>query len=116
MDRACSVPLGFCLSYTSAVTPDDQIKQQMEMLRQRFRVRCAERGAALSRACDEAHLEAVRGLAHDITGSAGLFGFPDLSHEAQRLSEACRTGGDETTIRLARTLSASLLALSAETE
>ncbi|MFC7537265.1 Hpt domain-containing protein [Sphingomonas sp. GCM10030256] len=96
------------------MTPQDRISDQMKLLRQRFRVRCAERGAALSQACDEGDLEALRGLAHDITGSAGLFGFPALSQEAQRLSEACRLGSDEATFRLARELSASLLAVAAE--
>ena len=98
------------------MTPQDRISEQMLVLRERFRLRCAERAAALSRACDETDLDAVRGLAHDITGSAGMFGFPALSEQAQRLSDACRLGRDEETFRAARMLSASLLALAAEGE
>ena len=95
---------------------NDDISKMMTVLRQRFTVRCAERAAALSRACDASDLETVRSLAHDITGSAGMFGFPALSDEAQRLSGACRLGRDEETLRAARMLSASLLALAAEGE
>lgn len=96
------------------MTVEDRIAEQMRALGQRFRLRCSERGSALSRACDERDLASVRSLAHDVTGSAGLFGFPALSQEAQRLSEACRDGCENETLEMARALSASLLALAAK--
>jgi HPt (histidine-containing phosphotransfer) domain-containing protein len=97
-------------AYACAVNSSDRIAEQMNELRQRFRVRCSERGAALADACEKADMEAIRSLAHDITGSAGLFGFPDLSQEARRLSDACRLCSDDEAVEAGRALSASLLA------
>ena len=100
--------------YGFVMAVEDRIAEQMRVLGQRFRVRCSERSVALSQACDERDLASVRSLAHDITGGAGLFGFPALSQEAQQLSEACRNGCEEETFRMARALSASMLALAAK--
>jgi HPt (histidine-containing phosphotransfer) domain-containing protein len=92
----------------------DRIADQMEVLKQRFRVRCAERSRALDQACRHQDLPMIRSLAHDITGSAGLFGFPALSEEAQRLSDACRELSQDEAFAAARALCASLSAVAAE--
>jgi HPt (histidine-containing phosphotransfer) domain-containing protein len=87
----------------------------MEILRTRFRARCGDRSASLLSACELRDLTAIQGLAHDITGSAGLFGFPSLSEEARNLSDSCRLGSAaEGTLSAARALSASLLRVAEE--
>jgi HPt (histidine-containing phosphotransfer) domain-containing protein len=95
------------------MTEPDLIAEQMMALRKRFRERCEERGRDLLAACARRDRERVRGLAHDITGSAGLFGYPRLSEEAGSLSDKCRSGADEDAFEAARALGASLFAVAA---
>jgi HPt (histidine-containing phosphotransfer) domain-containing protein len=93
----------------------DCIAERLAVLQARFRARCVDRSASLSAACKAGDLTAISSLAHDITGSAGLFGYPTLSEEASNISELCRGGvADEPTIAAARALSASLLRVAGE--
>jgi HPt (histidine-containing phosphotransfer) domain-containing protein len=96
------------------VDGSERIAEQMALLRARFRERCLDRSRSLSRACDEADLLTIASLAHDITGSAGLFGFPALSSEAKALSNCCRSEDEQEAIAAGRALSASLLRVAAE--
>lgn len=99
------------LAGSSEIMPSsDDIAEKMEILRTRFRARCGERSASLLYACERGDAEVIQKLAHDITGSAGLFGFPSLSEQARQLSDGCRDGiADERTLSAAAALSASLL-------
>jgi HPt (histidine-containing phosphotransfer) domain-containing protein len=92
----------------------DRIAEQMNVLRKRFRSRCAERSEALLRACEKKDLPLLGSLAHDITGSAGLFGFPALSEKAQHVSELCREPNDEEAFAAGQALAVSLKAVASE--
>jgi HPt (histidine-containing phosphotransfer) domain-containing protein len=96
------------------MTEPHQIAEQMRALRRRFRERCQERGRDLLIACEERDRGEVENLAHDITGSAGLFGYPALSEAAGELSAKCKAGADDAAFETARVLCASLLAVAAE--
>jgi PAS domain-containing protein len=58
-------------------------------------------------------VEAIQRLAHNIAGSAGLFGYASLSQEAASLSACCRTGSADDVLGAARAMSGSLEALGA---
>jgi HPt (histidine-containing phosphotransfer) domain-containing protein len=91
------------------------IAEKLAVLQARFRARCVARSESLCSACNVGDLAVIRSLAHDITGSAGLFGFPRLSEEARNLSDRCRDGVvDEPTIAAAMALSDSLLRVAEE--
>ena len=96
------------------MTQPHQIAEQMRALRRRFRERCKERGRDLLVACEERDRGKLENLAHDITGSAGLFGYPTLSEAAGELSAKCRAGADDAAFKAARDLCASLLTVAAE--
>ncbi|MET0181158.1 MAG: Hpt domain-containing protein [Novosphingobium sp.] len=75
-----------------------EFDDRMAALRERFGARCAERGEQLAAALADGDREAVVRIAHDLAGSAGMFGCPELSRAAQRLEEAARAvdlPGDE---------------------
>jgi HPt (histidine-containing phosphotransfer) domain-containing protein len=71
---------------------------RMAALRERFGARCGERAAQLAAALADGDRDAVVRIAHDLAGTAGIFGYPELSCAAQRLEEAARSvdpAGDE---------------------
>ena len=94
----------------------DRLTEQMEILRTRFRLRCNEQAEALLKACASPNVAAIQQLAHNIAGSAGLFGFPILSEEASGLSECCRSGRTHEILSAARAMSQSLADLAPDRE
>lgn len=68
--------------------PDTNIETEIEALRQSFRARLPDRIGALRAAVEAADAAAMADAAHGISGSAGLFGYPDLSAAAEALELA----------------------------
>jgi HPt (histidine-containing phosphotransfer) domain-containing protein len=66
---------------------------RMAGLRQRFRDRCGDRAEKLRSAMASGDAAALAAVAHDLAGSAGLFGFEELSREAQTCELAARKPG-----------------------
>jgi HPt (histidine-containing phosphotransfer) domain-containing protein len=67
-----------------------EFDEKMQGLRQRFRARCLDRAEQLRAVIASGEAPALIALAHDVAGSAGLFGYGELSAEAQRLEAAAR--------------------------
>ena len=65
-------------------------KVQKNLLRDRFADRCSDRRDQLEAALSGGDRAAVIRIAHDLAGTAGIFGYPGLSHSAQALEEAAR--------------------------
>jgi HPt (histidine-containing phosphotransfer) domain-containing protein len=51
-----------------------------------------ERSSAILRACQGSDVEAVRRLAHQLSGSAGGYGFPGITDAARAVEHAIRDG------------------------
>lgn len=73
--------------------------ERMAELRARFVIRAAEQRAQLAAALLASDLEEVRRLAHGLSGSAGVFGFPELSEGAQALEEAVDAGAEDAEVK-----------------
>lgn len=85
---------------------------RLAALRQRFLVRAAEDAAAIETDMAAGAWDDVGQRAHRLAGNAGLFGFPDITHDARALEEAIdEDARDEQLIALATTLIAKLRAL-----
>lgn len=64
----------------------------LEALRPLFMARCGEDLAGLRRAREEGDASALARLAHSLAGSAGSFGFPEITRLARIVDEGCRDG------------------------
>ena len=83
--------------------------ERFELLRQRYRERAANQLRALEAALASADREATATVAHKLSGSGAIFGFPQVSRLAEPLELAAEKGGDEAELRrLARPLLAEL--------
>lgn len=60
----------------------------MEQLRGRFRIRAAGERDLLARALKDRDKEEIRRIAHGLAGTAGVFGYGEISREALLLEEA----------------------------
>ncbi len=67
---------------------------RMAALRERFRARARADGERIAAALSARDLETVRNLAHGLSGSGGVFGFPQVSADAQAVEEAIDTGAE----------------------
>lgn len=67
----------------------------LDTLRAKFRERAATKADALRTARDAGDLAALQALGHDMAGSAGTFGFPDLSDLGFALEGAAEAGDAE---------------------
>jgi HPt (histidine-containing phosphotransfer) domain-containing protein len=69
-----------------------ELDARMAALRERFRARAADDRASILAARDAGDLAEVGRLAHGLSGSGGVFGFPQLSADAQALENAIDAG------------------------
>ena len=74
-------------------------EEKMAQLRQRFLVRAEDERGQLIAAATAGDRSEMRRLAHGLSGSAGVFGFPEIGLDAQALEEAVDAGADEGEIR-----------------
>jgi PAS domain S-box-containing protein len=65
---------------------------QMDTLRKSYRRSLPEKVRAMAEALQASDVQGFASLAHKLRGSAGMYGFPQLSEAASRLEEACRAG------------------------
>jgi HPt (histidine-containing phosphotransfer) domain-containing protein len=68
------------------------VNDPQEALRPLFIVRCGEDLAGLRRAKDEGDASELGRLAHSLAGSAGTFGFPEITRLARIVEEGFRVG------------------------
>jgi len=68
------------------------VTDPLESLKALFIARCGEDLARLRRAKEEGDISGVGRLAHRLAGSAGSFGFPEISRLALIVDEGCRAG------------------------
>jgi HPt (histidine-containing phosphotransfer) domain-containing protein len=71
-----------------------ELDARMAALRERFRVRAGTDGECIAAALAERDFDTVRNLAHGLSGSGGVFGFAQVSADAQAVEEAIDTGAD----------------------
>jgi HPt (histidine-containing phosphotransfer) domain-containing protein len=69
-----------------------ELDARMAALRERFRVRAADDRASILAAHDAGDFAQVGRLAHGLSGSGGVFGFPELSADAQAVENAIDAG------------------------
>jgi HPt (histidine-containing phosphotransfer) domain-containing protein len=81
-------------------------EERMEQLRVRFRARAGEDRARLVLALTQDDLLEARRISHGVAGSAGVFGYPELSQAASAVEEAIDGGmsGEELRALAARLL------------
>jgi HPt (histidine-containing phosphotransfer) domain-containing protein len=61
---------------------------RMAQLRERFRTRAADDRERIAAALDAGDLREIHRLAHALSGSAGVFGFPQVSEDAAAVENA----------------------------
>lgn len=71
----------------------------MAQLRLRFIVRAREERIRLTEALESGDTALVKTLAHGLSGSAGVFGFPAISAEAAAVEDAIDEGADGEDLR-----------------
>ncbi len=71
-----------------------ELDVRMAALRERFRVRAATDGERIAAALSARDLDTVRTLAHGLSGSGGVFGYPQVSMDAQAVEEAIDAGAE----------------------
>lgn len=90
------------------MTHEERLHSEMLRLRGRFREQCPDRAASLREAAQAHDPQAIREIAHGLVGTAGLFGFGDVSDAARSVVEHCRSGKDSEVIAAAEALAALL--------
>jgi HPt (histidine-containing phosphotransfer) domain-containing protein len=75
------------------------LDERMAQLRARFRTRAAADRARIAAALDQADWDEVRRLAHGLSGSGGVFGFPQVSKDAEAVEIAIDEGRDAAQVR-----------------
>lgn len=78
-----------------------EFDEKMEQLRTRFRARAGEDRAKLIIALQQGDRETVRHLAHGLSGSGGIFGFPEISQAAEALEDKVDSGAEPPELRVA---------------
>ena len=73
--------------------------QRMAQLRERFVARAQDERAQLIAAIATMERSEIRRLSHGLSGSAGVFGYPEIGHDAQALEEAVDGGADDDELR-----------------
>jgi len=73
--------------------------ERMAQLRKRFVARAQEERAQLIAAATVGDRAEMRRVAHGLSGSAGVFGFPEIGLDAQALEEAVDSEADEGELR-----------------
>lgn len=63
-------------------------EDKMEQLRARFRLRAASERDLLTRALNDGDRDEIRRIAHGLAGTAGVFGYGEISRDALMLEEA----------------------------
>jgi HPt (histidine-containing phosphotransfer) domain-containing protein len=71
-----------------------ELDARMPALRERFRARAGSDGDRIAAALAAGDLDTVRSLAHGLSGSGGVFGFPQVSEDAQAVENAIDAGAD----------------------
>ncbi len=74
-------------------------EEKMARLRERFLARAEDDRAKLVASATIDDRAELRRLAHGLSGSAAVFGFPDIGLDAQALEEAVDAGADERELR-----------------
>jgi HPt (histidine-containing phosphotransfer) domain-containing protein len=69
-----------------------EFDERMALLRERFAARCGERHGQLAAVLHGRDAAAVVRIAHELAGTAGIFGYAQLSRMAQDLEEIARAG------------------------
>ena len=67
--------------------------ERLREVRESFIARCGERADKLEDALSEGRRGEIAGIAHDIAGTGGIFGFNDLSVEARALDQLAKSEG-----------------------
>ena len=78
-----------------------EFDEKMEQLRERFRSRAGEDRARLIIALEQGDRGTVRHLAHGLSGSGGVFGFPEISQAAEELEDKADEGAEAPELRVA---------------
>lgn len=73
--------------------------ERMAQLRARFVTRCDDLRGQLVIAAQAMDRNGLRSLAHGLSGTAGVFGFPKISFEAQAVEEGVDQGLEEAELR-----------------
>jgi HPt (histidine-containing phosphotransfer) domain-containing protein len=73
--------------------------ERMAQLRARFVSRAPDERARLLVAMEDMDRDALRHLSHRLSGSSGLFGFPEISLDASAVEEAVE-GADDAELRI----------------
>ncbi len=76
-----------------------EFEEKMAQLRERFLTRAQEERAQLIAAVAAGDGAELRRLAHGLSGSAGVFGFPEIGLDAQALEEAVDAKAEDGEIR-----------------
>lgn len=74
-------------------------EERMAQLRERFLERAKDERAQLIAAATVGDRAEMRRLAHGLSGSAGVFGFPEIGLDAQALEEAVDAEAEEEELR-----------------
>lgn len=77
----------------------DEIELRMHRLRERFVARSADDRRRLAAAIEAGDRAAMRGIAHALAGSGGIFGFPAVSDAGRNLEDALDAGADPEALR-----------------
>lgn len=72
----------------------------LEALKPLFIARCGEDLAGLRRAKKEGDISEIERLSHRLAGSAGSFGFPEISRLALIVNEGCQADAAELELAL----------------
>ena len=81
-----------------------QLRIALDQMVQSFLAKLPERAEELDAYLEELRTggseirASIEALAHSMAGSAGVFGFPVISHQAQLVERAIREGNDTATI------------------
>ena len=74
-------------------------EERMKVLRERFRLRAAEDRDALMQALERSDRAEMRRLAHDLSGTAGTFGFHEVGEAAMALEDRLAAEAAEPDVR-----------------
>lgn len=73
---------------------------RMTVLRERFQRRTRDKRAYIAAALEAMDLERLTHASHHLAGSAGIFGFPEISRAAERLETSIRNRQSDADLRL----------------
>lgn len=76
-----------------------EFDERMGQLRARFLVRAEDERAQLVAACAAMNRNEIKRLSHGLSGSAGVFGFPAVSLDAQAVEEGVDENAGDAELR-----------------